>query len=136
MRPQPEDIEPMVQEGVKQAIELAKDNGITLDYSDDSIKEVEKMLGELHDDYKKNGEQEGFSGLMLMLAFYIGEVIRQKGLGGKWERNHPQFGEDSFPFYWRGKTLFIFGWCQKRVFDGDGDDVWFKYQVSVIQFLQ
>src|SRR5262249_9432961 len=106
--PEDEEFEAMMQEGVAQTLELAKKNGIALDFSDESINEVEKFLGECHKEYKKAESEEGFHGLAMMLGAYIGEVIRQKGFGGTWARNHPEMGEDSFPFYWRDQTLFLY----------------------------
>ncbi len=136
MKRKAEDIEAIMQEGVKQALELAKENGLKFDFSDESIKQVEKLLGQLHKEYKKTREEEGLFGLALMLAAYIGEVIRKKGLGGTWARNHPDFGEDSFPFHWRGGHLFLYGWCLKRILDGSGDNVWFKYQCLVLDKIK
>jgi hypothetical protein len=130
-----EDIEAMMQEGLTQSLELAKENGVTLDFSDESIQEVEKLLAECHREYKKAKSQEGFHGLALMFGAYIGEVIRRKGFGGTWARNHPDMGEDSFPFRWRGGDLFLYAWCAKRIFDGDGDNVAFKYKALVLDKL-
>jgi hypothetical protein len=130
------EIEAMMQEGVAQTLELAKENGITLDFSDESIDEIEKLLAECHSEFKKTKSEEGFYGLAMMFGAYIGEVIRKKGFGGSWARNHPDMGEDSFPFYWRDETLFLFAWCAKRIFDGDGDDVAFKYKALVLDKLK
>ena len=107
--PQEPETEAMMQEGVSQVLTLAKENGVTLDFSDDSINEVEKILADCHQEYKKLKSEEGFNGLATMFGAYIGEVIKRKGFGGSWMRNHPEWGEDSFPFYWRGHTLFLCG---------------------------
>ncbi|HZV36506.1 MAG TPA: hypothetical protein VFB72_18155 [Verrucomicrobiae bacterium] len=131
--PEEPETEALMQEGVSQVLELAQENGVTLDFSDDSINEVEKMLAECHAEYKKAKSEEGFYGLGVMFGAYIGEVIKRKGLGGNWARNHPDMGEDSFPFYWRGHALFLCAWCHKRIFDGDGDNVAFKYKCSVLE---
>jgi hypothetical protein len=123
--------EALMQEGVAQAVEVAKESGFTLDFTDASIEELEKLLAECHKEYKKTKSEEGFHGLAIMCGAYIGEVIRKKGQGGTWARNHPDFGEDSFPFYWQDHTLFLYGWCAKRIFDGDGDNVAFKYKALI-----
>jgi hypothetical protein len=128
--------EAIMEEGVAQTLELAEENGITLDFSDESIDEVEKLLAECHEEFKESESEDGFHGLALMFGAYIGEVIRKKGFGGAWARNHPQMGGDSFPFYWRDQTLFLYAWCAKRIFDGDGDDVAFKYKTLVMNELQ
>lgn len=131
-----EDIELLMQQGVKEALALAKEAELDFDFTDKSIKEVENLLGEMYREYKKTGDEEGVHGLALMLAAYIGEVIRKKGFGGKWARNHPQMGKDSFPFHWRGHDLFLYGWCVKRILDGSGDNVFFKYQCLVLDELR
>jgi hypothetical protein len=128
--------ESLMQEGVTQTLELAKENGVTLDFSDESIDEVEKLLAECHREYRKAKSEEGFHGLAVMFGAYIGEVIRRKGFGGTWSRNHPDMGDDSFPFHWRGGDLFLYGWCAKRIFDGDGDNVAFKYKALVLDKLK
>jgi hypothetical protein len=127
-----EEFEAMMQEGVAQTLELAEENGVTLDFSDSSVEEVEKLLGECHEEYKKAESEDGFFGLAMMFAAYLGEVIKRKGSGGHWARNHPDMGEDSFPFYWGDQTLFLISWCAKRIFDGDEDDVAFKYKALVL----
>jgi hypothetical protein len=136
MKKKSKDIEPIIQEGIKEALAIAKEVKLKFDFSDKSIKAVEKLLGEVHKEYKKTGEEEGLSGLALMLAAYIGEVIRKKGFGGEWSRDHPIMGKYSYPFYWHGHELFIYEWCIKRIVDGKGDDVWFKYKVLVLDKIK
>jgi hypothetical protein len=128
--------EALMKEGVAETLELAKENGITLDFSDASIQEIEKLLAECRREYKKAKSEEGFHGLAMMFGAYIGEVIKRKGLGGRWARNHPDMGEDSFPFFWGDQTLFLCAWCAKRIFDGDGDNVVFKYKALVLDKLK
>ena len=55
---------------------------VPVDFSDDSINELEKLLAQCHAEYKEAGTEEGFHGLALMFGGYIGEVIRKKGHGG------------------------------------------------------
>ena len=132
MKKKKDETEALMQEGVAQTLELAKENDVTLDFSDKSIEAVEELLGECHREFKKTKDEQGFHGLAMMFAAYIGEVIRKKGLGGTWSRNHPDFGEDSFPFHWRDQDLFLYGWCAKRIFDGPADNVVFKYKAMVL----
>ena len=105
---------------------------IHLDYSPESIRQVESILGAMHEDYKSSGSEEGLQGIALEFAAYIVRVIEQHFGPVDWQRDHPSFGEDSFPLYWKGKTLFPVGWCLKRMLDGDGDDVWCKFETLVI----
>jgi hypothetical protein len=41
-----------------------------------------------------------------------------------------------FPFEWIGGDLFLYGWCQKRIFDGKEDNIWSKYQICVLEKLK
>lgn len=118
------------------AHEVASNFDVTLDYTDSSVDSVESILGQLHDLYKQTNDDSGLRGIALFYAAYLGEVIRRKGRGGTWSRNHPLVGESSFPFNWNGGDLFLFGWCLKRIFDGKADDVSFKYRASVLEPLK
>lgn len=106
--------------------------GVKLDYSDDSIKEVERILGELHDEYRRTGNDDGLRGIALEFAAYMVSVIERLHGPVDWQRDHETFGKDSFPLYWNGSTLFPYSWCQKRIFDGPGDDILAKWQVCVL----
>lgn len=119
-------------EANKQAFDIAKSYNIRLDYSDNSIKDVEFMLGDFHKDYAKTKDTKGLVGIAMIFGFYIIEVIEKNHGVGRIERNHESIGEDSFPFYWNGTTLFPYGWCLKRIFDGDGDNVELKYKMFVL----
>jgi hypothetical protein len=115
------------------AIDVGKEYNITLDFSDESIKNVEKILSDLHLEYKRTNSDRGLNGLAYMYGFYIMEVIEKNHGKGKIERNHPDFGENAFPFYWKDTTLFPVAWCQKRIFEGDGDNVEIKYRILVLE---
>lgn len=117
---------------IHHAIEVGKEYGIELDFSDESIKNVEKILSELHKEYKISNSDDGLNGLAYMFGFYIIDVIEKNHGKGKIERNHPDFGENVFPFYWNGRTLYPLAWCQKRIFDGDGDNVEIKYRILIL----
>ncbi len=114
------------------ALAIAKEFGVKLDFSHKSIKRVERLLGNIHKEYTRTKDDDGLSGIALSFAAYIVTVIERNTSPGVWKRDHPDFGGESFPFEWRGKTIFPYGWCQKRIFDGKQDDVWAKYKVLVL----
>jgi hypothetical protein len=114
------------------ALEIAAECGVELDRSPESVKHVERILGEVHKEYQETGEDEGLDGVALEFAAYIIEVIEKNYTPGVWKRNHKDFGPDSFPYGWEGSVIFPYGWCQKRIYDGPGDDVWAKFQALVI----
>jgi hypothetical protein len=105
--------------------------GKQLDYSVESIKEVECILAVIHCEYKSTGSEDGLQGIAMEFGAYIVKVIEQNFGPAEWQRNDESFGEDTFPLQWRGSTLFPVGWCLKRILDGAGDDVWFKFQTLV-----
>lgn len=113
------------------ALKVASGLGVKLDHTPESIKKVEKILGTLHDEYARTGSDEGMNGVALEFAAYIVRVIELNFEPGEWRRGHPEFGPDSFPYHWRGKDVFPFAWCRKRILDGPDDDVWAKFNVLI-----
>lgn len=126
------DLEKLQEELVGYAIQIAGSFKIKLDYSDKSIKKVEKILSKIHKDYKKSKNDEGLNGIALEFEFYIIKVIENNHEKGKLERNHVDFGDDTFPYYWKDSTIFPYSWCLKRIFDGKSDDIWSKYKSLIL----
>lgn len=103
-----------------------------VDYSPKSIQLIEKTLGKLHKEYIRSGSEEGVWGVALEFAAYIVEVIDRNYGPIDWQRDDSQFGQDSFPLYWRGTTLFPLTWCLKRILEGEEDNVWDKFLILVM----
>ncbi|HLL61344.1 MAG TPA: hypothetical protein VK338_06520 [Candidatus Nitrosocosmicus sp.] len=124
------------------ALEIAETYGIKLDYSDESIKQVEKILGEIHKGYKKikpndrKELEEELDGIAQAFGAYIISVIERNYEAGKWKKDHPEMGKNTFPYYWKGLTFFPNAWCYKRIVTGKADDVWAKYYIIVINHLK
>ena len=125
-------------EMAEEAVSLATDcYQIKLDYSDDSIADIENILSQLHDEYTKTGNEEGLYGLAIMCGAYIGEVAQRNHQVGRWEKDHPTIGEMTFPFYLEDDScIFPVGWCQKRILDGADDNVVPKYRICVIEQMK
>ncbi len=118
------------------ALEIAKGFGVKLDFSFNSIQKVEEVLGRIHEDYKKTKSEDGMNGIAIEFAAYLVEVInRHSDEKGVWYTDDSHFGEKTFPFEWKGDTMFLYSWCQKRIFDGKADDVYFKYQSIILPKL-
>ena len=116
---------------------IAKEGfGITLDYSPESIRQVEQILESIHKDYKKTHSEEGLYGIAFEFGAYIVQVIERNFGTAKWERNHKSIGENTFPLYWQNSTLFPVEWCRKRIFDGSGDNVWMKFRIHILNAVQ
>jgi hypothetical protein len=111
-----------------EAVRDAKENNHTLlDYTPESIKIVESILGSVHDQYVKNPDSVSARGLGSAYGAYVGEVIRRSENGAKWERDDPVAGEKSYPLRWGGRVSFPMSWCYKRIVNGPEDNVWNKY---------
>ena len=111
-----------------EAVRDAKESDhITLDYTPDSIRIVESILGKVHDQYVKNPDSVSARGLGTAYGAYVGEVIRRSEIGAKWERDDPVAGEKSYPLHWGGRISFPMTWCYKRIVNGPEDNVWNKY---------
>src|SRR5262249_46996116 len=78
------------------AVDLALSNfGVTLDWSGASIREVERMLGQLHDEMAKaQPPEKAVWTFAKAFGSYIGEVLRQHH-GGEW--GMVRVGEQLFP---------------------------------------
>jgi hypothetical protein len=115
--------------------DAARENRITLDYSIESLKWVEHILGKLHEQYGRDGSKLHPNGLGMAYGAYIGQAIRRsdpdcrKGLACQWSRDHPVMGEKSYPLHWKDEDIFPCAWAYKRITDGPEDDIWIKYSV-------
>jgi hypothetical protein len=114
------------------AEEIASSFDIQLDYSDDSIRHVEFILSKVHDEFVTTRDEEGIFGIALEFGAYLASVIERHHGPVKWSRDHPEIGKESFPLKWNGTTLFPVGWCLKRIVDGSGDDIVFKWRALVL----
>ena len=115
------------------AFKVAENFGVKLDFTHNSIEQVEKVLGLVHDEYKKTKNKEGLDGIALEFATYIISTIEKNLAKGRWERDSKEFGKDVFPYTLAdGRVIFPYAWCQKRIFDGEGDNIWTKYNTLVI----
>jgi len=105
---------------------------VELDYSERSIQDVDGILGQLHDEYRRTKSEEGLQGIALEFGAYLVSVLERHRGPVLWRRDHPDLGADTFPMEWRGATLFPVGWCLKRIIDGPGDDLVSKWQALVL----
>lgn len=121
----------MMKQAASIAVSTAKQcYQIELDYSDSSIEKTEKVLGRIHEDYLKSKSEEGIHGLSIMYGAYLGEVLKKSKGIGRWEKDHPTFGKNSFPFYWNEKDCaFPVSWCFKRIANGPEENVVHKFKV-------
>jgi len=100
-----------------------------LDYSVESIKTVDQILGRLHDQYVKDPNSVSVKGLGSAYGAYIGEVIRRSEPGAHWEQDD-EVGKKSYPIVWGPAAghSYPMAWCYHRILNGDEDNLWFKYR--------
>ena len=76
----------MMQAYAEDAVRAARQHKVNLDYSERSLEEVERLLGELHDELHSelasSSEQE-LDEMSRLWGGYFGEVVRRR-FGGEW----------------------------------------------------
>jgi hypothetical protein len=113
--------------------------GIALDYSPQSIEQVEQVLSRLYAKtprgiwkfLKKGPSEEVVDTLCKMYGGYIGEVFRRVH-GGHWEIRRDLVWTTAAVIALSrsgGMTFFPPSKVYKRLTDGDGDNVWTYYRV-------
>lgn len=105
------------------AVEFAAELGVELDGSTASVAEVERLLGRLHDEFKRRPNEEGADRRAFEFAAYLIGVLESQGVPGEWLADHPERGKGSFPFRWRGRDHFVVDWCWSRIVEGPVVDV-------------
>ncbi len=83
----------------------------------------------MHENYLKNPSSISVRGLSAEYGAYVGEVIRRNKGNAYWTRDSDVGGEKSYPLHWNAGESYPFAWCSRRIIDGEGDSIWFKYSV-------
>lgn len=114
-------------------IDFARANfQIELDWSDESVAQVEKIAAGLHENYiRTKPSDEQIAPFYKGLGSYIGEVFR---------RNHQAewgwvtFNGTRFPGMHRDKVGLFWPWgkVQSRIVNGAEDNLWAYYQVGLL----
>jgi hypothetical protein len=114
------------------AVDLAARNfGVTLDWSEGSVRQVEQMLGRLHDEMARaQPPQEAVWGFAKSFGSYVGEVLRRHH-GGEW--GTVTMDGQSFPGLQQagGDLCWPWGKSHNRLINGPEDNVWHYYSVLV-----
>jgi hypothetical protein len=100
---------------------------VALDYSIASLKQVDKILGRVHDSYVANPESVSLPGMSAEYGAYVGEVICRNEPNAYWARDSQVIGEKSYPLHWNAGESYPFSWCSKRITNGAEDSIWVKY---------
>lgn len=128
------DIKELQKKLTELALEIGRYYRIELDFSTQSVKSVEKILSKISKEYHKTQNEEGIKGMALEFAAYIITVIEKNITIGKWERNSTDFGKDTFPYdLGDGNIIYPYAWCLKRIYDGEGENVYSKLCALVLK---
>ena len=100
---------------------------VTLDYSIDSLKQVDQILGRVHGAYVKDPSSISVRGIAAEYGAYVGEVIRRSQRNAYWTRDSQLAGEKSYPLHWKTHESYPITWCAERITDGDEHSIWIKY---------
>lgn len=116
------------------ALQVGSNLKLKLNYSVESIKEIEKGLSEISNVYQKSKSEEGIKGVALEFAAYIITVIEKNIIVGTWARDSKEMGEDTFPYDLGNENyIFPYAWCLKRIYAGKEEDVWLKFKTLVLE---
>jgi hypothetical protein len=114
------------------AVDLAaRSFGITLNWSDESVRQVEEMLGRLHDEMAQaQPPEEAIWTFAKAFGSYVGEVLRRHH-GGEW--GMVRMGEESFPGVQQpgGRLCWPWGRAYKRIVEGPESNMWHYYQLLI-----
>ena len=123
------------------AVEHAKASaGVNLDYSLESIRQVEAILGELFDAmprglfgrlFQKGPSADDVSAVCQMYGGYLGEVVRRTG-GGDWTLDTEGVaGEKTVCLRKGDKRVCPPALVRKRLTNGEADNVWLYFQALI-----
>ena len=117
----------------KRAVDSAlADFEITLDYSPESVEDVEAILAKLHDEHKTSEfERARLTKEALKWGAYVGEVIKTQRRC-EWALDSKIGGPGSLPIVYDKGESFPVRWCYKRIVNGKEENVWHKFAVLVL----
>ena len=110
----------LMENNSKSAISDAKNNhNIDLDFSSESIAEVNKILQKLHESDGININE-----LSMQYGAYIGEVMRKLESNGLWVKDHTELGDGLYPLKLSNDNyVFPVSWVDKHLTNGDEDNI-------------
>jgi hypothetical protein len=134
-----ENIAAMMEAYAEQAVEAARKMNITLDYKEESIERLEKILSQLHADRpvfpgkvapgEDDPAQKQIDSMSRMWGGYFGEVIR-RCWGGEWTlETYPGTVAPMVTLEIDGSKIFPAMKVYRRLTNGAGDDVTKFYQM-------
>jgi hypothetical protein len=114
----------------RQAVEIARDFNARLDYSENSVMELESILDRLALDMPQAGpSDDDLTEMCKLWGSYFGEVIRRR-FGGDWSiETYPGKQFATLTLSVAGNKLFPSMKIHRRLTAGEGDNVWTFYKM-------
>jgi hypothetical protein len=119
----------------QEAVTIARDRyGISLDFSEASVKQLETLLAGIHSELPKPGDparpsDEWITSVSVTFGAYLGEIFR-KNLGGTWLKQNPRAPGSLPALSVQGNTLTPCRKVLKRILEGPAENVAFFYQAG------
>jgi hypothetical protein len=128
--PDHDSVDAMVRTYAEQAVTLAHEFNAQLDYSENSLMEVETILGRLAREMPASKPSpEDVSEICKVWGCYLGEVVRRR-FGGDWSiETYPGKQFATLTLTVDGNKLFPSMKVHRRLTEGEGDDVWSFYKM-------
>ena len=128
--PEHDSVEAMVLAYAKQAVTLAHEFHAQLDFSENSLMEVETILDRLAREMPASKpSSDDVSELCKVWGSYLGEVVRRR-FGGDWSiETYPGKQFATLTLTVDGNKLFPSMKIHRRLTEGEGDNVWSFYKM-------
>jgi hypothetical protein len=119
----PKTMDEMMVEASDKAVARARSRyAITLDYSMDSIRNVESIMGKAYELYRAAPQLVDARSMAFVFGAYVGETIRRNNPACSWERSNEVGAEDFYTLYRGDRATFPMAWCMKCITEGAVDD--------------
>lgn len=113
----------------EQAVAAGRKFGVTLDYSEGSLRAVEDILARSEQRSGGSSLQEDLDEACKIWGSYLGEVVRRR-FGGAWSiETYPGKQFATLTLSVRGSKLFPSIKVHRRLTQGEGDSVWAFYRM-------
>lgn len=119
------------------AIDHAAGLGVDLDFSEDSIQQVEAILGQTHQSrpagirklFTRDVSADALENLSKMYGAYVGEVMRFEWVDADWTMPEDGPFQGAYTIDYRGMLTSPPAKVFKRLSGGSDDNVWAYYRV-------
>jgi len=123
-------VDSMTQAYAQKAVIIAREFKARLDYSENSLMELESILGQLALDLPPGGPStDELTEVCKMWGCYLGEVVRRR-FGGDWSIDtYPGKQFATLTLTVAGNKLFPSMKIHRRLTEGEADNVWSFYKM-------